>query len=60
MWSLNSTNNIKMVHYYEGRMMGLTEAYRQLGIIDMKARERYIRIIVDAAWNKEEAIINEI
>lgn len=42
-----------VINYYEGRMLGMVEAYLQLGIIDYKAHQRYINIIVDAAWKME-------
>ena len=57
---LKTTRNIKIVHYLEGRMFGLVEAYHVIGIIDTYARMRYISIITDVAWRQEEVIINEV
>ncbi len=42
-----------MINYYEGRMLGMVAAYLHLGIIDYLAHQRYINIIVDAAWEME-------
>ena len=53
-------STIKVVHTLMGRMFGLVEAYYRLGIIDLHARMLYIQIITDAAWKREEELINEI
>lgn len=56
MFDMMCCRNMKTIEFYEGRMLGFTAAYFQLGIIDLTARRRYIDIIVNAAYKRRKEI----
>lgn len=60
MFDMKNAKTKGIVDYYEGRMLGMTAAYWWLGFIDMKARNRYIEIIVEATFKRRREIFNEV
>lgn len=49
-----------VINIFEGRLYGLIAAYQKLGIIDMRARSKYIEIIASAAYKRKEELAYEV
>lgn len=60
LYTMRNTRAIPVINFIEGRLCGMAAAYHILGIIDMKARRRYIDIIVDTAYKRRKELANEV